>query len=262
MKMIKIYFLNYDYAPAPGKTVTQIPYNFHPLINKQVSETKNAGDAFIEFSFAGNELKDFRELRKNNGEQDDPKLDDCSSLHYYYYSIGTGSIGISTYDAITDEKKNVLKRFRNVFDLAYKRYIDITKAEAQAREAQIQLALERVRARTMAMQKSDELSETVFILFQQFKELGENPDQATIGIINEDEKVIEYWVTMYGNQMNKVFKFSLDEPNVTGKIYKAWKENKKSLMIDLSGDALTEFMTYRAGKGGAAINPDEKTPNN
>ncbi len=448
--MINIYeddridFLNYDYAPRPDKTVTRIPYNFHPLINKQVNETKNAGDAFIEFSFSGLELNEFRKLRKKNGEQDDPKLDDCSSLHYYFYSIGTGSIGISTYNAITDEKKNVLKRFRNVFDLAYKRYMDITKAEAQAREAQIeaslervrsktmamhssndvgdtvatmfdefvklgiltnrcgilifsdervaevwtaksnperkanliigkldltvhallhgihkawkkketfytytmegndlknyyqalndleyypvkfdmnalplkefhsdfyfpegsvfaftrelipeehtkiikrfasvfgqtyrryldlqkaeaqtresqiQLALERVRARTMAMQKSDELSETVYVLFQQFKELGENPDQATIGVINEDEKVIEYWVTMYGNPINKVFTFSIDEPNVTNKIYKAWKEKKKSLMIDLSGDALTEFMTYRAAKGGAAINADEK----
>lgn len=444
----KVYFLNYDYAPGPGKTVTHIPYNFHPLINKQVNETKNAGDAFIEFSFSGQELRDFRELRKNNGEQDDPKLDDCSSLHYYFYSFGTGSIGISTYKAITDEKKNVLKRFRNVFDLAYKKYIDITnaeaqareaqvqlalervrartmamqnsdelkdaaallfqqvkalgvpalscgyniwkkgekecdswmstqdgsginpalkipltedanfirfnesrkrgeqfyvlemrgermqehyrylrktipvfreyfdndieaglplpetqihhianfsqgnlmfitlepcpefhdvfkrfaavfeqtyarfldlqKAEAQARESQIQLALERVRARTMAMQKSDELSETVYILFQQFKELGENPDQATIGIINEEEQVIEYWVTMYGNQNNKVYKFSIDEPNVTNKIYKAWKENKSSLVIDLSGDALSEFMSYRAGKGGAAVNPNEK----
>jgi signal transduction histidine kinase len=254
----KVYFLNYDYAPGPGKTVTHIPYNFHPLINKQVNETKNAGDAFIEFSFSDQELRDFRELRKNNGEQDDPKLDDCSSLHYYFYSFGTGSIGISAYNAITDEKKNVLKRFRNVFDLAYKRYVDITNAEAQAKEAQVQLALERVRARTMAMQKSDELSEAVYILFNQFKELGEKPDQATIGIINEKEWVIEYWVTMYGNQNNKVYKFSLDEPNVTNKIYKAWKENKSSLVIDLSGDALSEFMLYRAGKGGAAINPNEK----
>ena len=110
----------------------------------------------------------------------------------------------------------------------------------------------------MAMQKSEELSETVFILFQQFKQLGENPDQATIGVINEDEKVIDYWVTMYGSPINKVFKFSLDEPNVTNKIYKAWKENKKSMVIDLGGNAIVEFMKYRADKVGAAINSDEK----
>ena len=53
------------------------------------------------------------------------------------------------------------KRFANVFEQTYTRFLDLQKAEAQAREAQIELALERVRARTMAMQNSDELSETV-----------------------------------------------------------------------------------------------------
>src|SRR6476619_2030942 len=114
-------------------------------------------------------------------------------------------------------------RFTREFEQSYSRFLDLQKAEAQARESQVQLALERVRARTMAMQKSDELSEAVYVLFQQFKELGENPDQATIGVINENEKVIEYWVTLYGQPINKVFKFSIDEPNVTNKIYQAWK---------------------------------------
>jgi signal transduction histidine kinase/coenzyme F420-reducing hydrogenase delta subunit len=169
-----------------------------------------------------------------------------------------GYIGFHHYRSATEEEKEILIRFANEFERLYQRFLDLQKAEAQAREAQIQLALERVRATTMAMQKSDELSDAVYVLFQQFKELGEDPDQATIGIINEDEKVIEYWVTMYGQPINKVLKFSIDEPNVTNKIYKAWKENKKSLVIDLSGNALTEFVIYRAGKGGAAINPDEK----
>jgi len=160
--------------------------------------------------------------------------------------------------AFSEADNDILKRFAKVFDQAYTRFLDLQKAEDQARESQVQLALERVRARTMAMQKSDELSEAVFVLFQQFKELGENPDQATIGVINEKEHVIEYWVTMYGNQMNKVFKFSIDEPHVTNKIYQAWKKGGKSLVIDLRGKELLEFMTYRAGKGGAAVNFNEK----
>jgi|GEM_PF-177360 len=424
----KPYFLNYDYAPGSGKTVTKIPYNFHPLIDKQVRETKNAGDTFNEFSFTGQELKDFRELRKNNGEQDDSKLDNTSSLHYYFYSIGNGSIGISTYNAVTDEKKNVLKRFRNVFDLAYKRYTDITlaeaqaheakieaslerlravamsmrkseevitvcksmykeltvlgftnirnsqiaikndakqsytisvysgddvvvmrehpykgspiveelykelgkskdvfykkefsgkefegwrrwkeslselknkrekaatslcfylysigeghlgistynpitedqeeiikrfknvfelsyqrysdvaKAEAQARESQIELALERVRARTMAMQHSDELAETSFVLFQQFEELGKTSDQISIGIFKEDENVMELYSTLYGLQWKEAARADLSEPVVMKKIHAAWKKKKHSMVIDLQGDQLKKYNTYR-----------------
>ena len=80
---------------------------------------------------------------------------------------------------------NILNRFKAIIDLTFRRYLDLQKAEAQAREAQIELALERVRARTMAMQKSGELSETAYVLFQQFGLLGASPEQLTIAIIDE-----------------------------------------------------------------------------
>jgi hypothetical protein len=89
---------------------------------------------------------------------------------------------------LSDASLDILSRFGKVFDLTYTRFNDLKQAEAQARESQIQLALERVRARTMAMQKSEELSETAYVLFQQFSELGEAPDQITIGNINEKKE--------------------------------------------------------------------------
>jgi len=42
-------------------------------------------------------------------------------------------------------------RFGKVFQQTYTRFLDLQKAEAQAREAQIEAALERVRSRTLAM---------------------------------------------------------------------------------------------------------------
>ncbi|MEP6467610.1 MAG: hypothetical protein ABJB05_14975, partial [Parafilimonas sp.] len=47
----------------------------------------------------------------------------------------------------TDEENNTLMRFGKVFQQTYTRFLDLQKAEAQARESQIQLALERVRAK-------------------------------------------------------------------------------------------------------------------
>jgi signal transduction histidine kinase len=197
--MINIYndgkssFLNYDYATNSGKTVTVMPYDFHPLIKKQVDITKKANDAFYEFSFTGKELKDFRELRKNNGEPDDPKLDDTSSLHYYFYSIGTGSIGISAYRPITAEKLVLLKRFRNVFDFAYRRYLDLAQAEAQAKEAKIEAALERVRSRSMAMHKSEELADLSLELVKQVQTLGVATWFCAFNIYDEDGKGSMEW---------------------------------------------------------------------
>lgn len=67
---------------------------------------------------------------------------------------------------------DILKRFAKVFEQAYTRFLDLQKAEAQSRESQIQLALERVRARTMAMQHSDELADASFVLDSQVRALG------------------------------------------------------------------------------------------
>src|SRR6187455_203306 len=100
---------------------------------------------------------------------------------YYFNAVfQDGSLFAFLDTAFTDEAKTVMKRFANVFNLTYKRFLDLQKAEAQAREARIEAALEKVRASTMAMQKSEDLSTAAFVLFQQFKGLGEEAERIFI----------------------------------------------------------------------------------
>ncbi len=227
-------------------------------------EAYERGESFWVEAVGGKELKSHYDyLRTLPGLKE--SLDDIEAagfpaptfqiFHLAYFT--QGFLLFITYEPVP-ESHDIFKRFAKVFEQTYTRFLDLQKAEAQARESQIQLALERVRARTMAMQRSEELSEAVYVLFQQFRDLGENPDQATIGIINEEKQVIEYWVTMYGNQMDRVFKFPFDEPHVTNKIYEAWRGRNKSLVIELSGKDLYEFTTYRESMGGARHNPEEE----
>ncbi|HQY21518.1 MAG TPA: hypothetical protein PLD63_14015, partial [Ignavibacteria bacterium] len=238
-------FLNYDYSDTLGKSITPLFYNIHPLVEKQIKQVRKGKDAFSETSFKGKELAEWKRFRKSRGEKDDPRLNKTTSLYYYFYSIGTGSIGISTFDGLSKNKLEVLKRFRNVFEFAYRRFEDVSKAEAQAREARIEIALERVRSRTMAMQRSEELSETTFILFRQFLELGEAPDQITIGIIDEKEKVIDFWTTMEGQKISSMVKFPVNDTDLMKKIYLAWKSQKKSISIEIKGKELHDYIEYR-----------------
>lgn len=152
------------------------------------------------------------------------------------------------------EAKAVMKRFAAVFDLTYKRFLDLQKAEAQSREAHIQLALERVRARTMAMQKSDELTEAAVVLFQQFAALGETPDRISIGIINEEEGYADVWATdQAGTAVNIRFKARGDEPTTVSKIWKAWREGKRSTIVDLEGKELNDWINYVRSELGIEI---------
>ena len=156
-----------------------------------------------------------------------------------------GCLLISSFEPLTENQLDILYRFTKAFDLTYTRFNDLQKAEAQAREAQIEAALERVRARTMAMHKSEELAETAAVLFQQFNVLGNSPERINIGIVKEEKGIIEYWATdQNGHQINHRFNATIEEPTTIAKVYAGWKENKRSMVVDLKGDELKEWMRY------------------
>jgi hypothetical protein len=241
----KNYFTDYDFSDFSGGRITQIPYHENKIVDKAIKRMKSATDAFTEFIVEGKELKEWKDFRNQNGEYDDTRLKNVDALYYYFYSIKAGNVGISTFKKISEEQLIILKKFRNVFDLAYRRYVDIANAETQAREAQIELALERVRARTMAMQKSDELLETSLVLFQQLKELGEPAEQFTIGVIKEEENVVEVSVTLQGNKLLKTFRHDINEPFVMKKMFKAWKAKEKMLIIEQEWEELRAYNQIR-----------------
>jgi hypothetical protein len=239
------YFMDYDFSDLTGGAITKIEYGSHPVVEDYLHQIRSAKDAFYQGVIKEEQLEEWKNFRRNSGQIDDPRLEKATALYYYFFSIGIGDIGISTLQPIDESQIKILKRFRNVFDLAYRRYNDITIAEEQARETQIQLALERVRARTMAMHKSEELSQTSFVLFEQLKALGEVADQISIMIYNEKEKVIELYATIYGNQWNEIGRLPFEESLVHKKIYNAWKEKKKSLVVDLTGKELIDFNNFK-----------------
>ena len=156
-----------------------------------------------------------------------------------------GCLYVFSLNEFTPEETSIFNRFVNVFGQTFRRFLDLQKAEAQGRESQIQLALERVRARTMAMQKSDELAETAYVLLQQFNDLGLHSEQFTIGLIHETERTIEFWHTWQGGLLKGKVQISIDEPYVGKRIYDAWKSKKKSSVIDLSGEELKAYNRTR-----------------
>jgi len=237
-------FVNYDYSDEIGKSINHLHYNIHPLIEKQMKEIRNA-EGFSETSYTGKDLEDMITFRKKIGEKDDPRIEQAEALYYYFYSIGTGSIGISTFNIIAGEKLDVLKRFRNVFTLAYQRYTDIAQAEAQARESEIELALERVRARTMAMQRSDELVDVATVLFQQVKALGVPQWNCGFNIWNMgDDEFTYYPGSPDGILSPSPCKFSLTEHPVFMRFDESRKRGDELLIYEKEGEEQADHYRY------------------
>ena len=177
--------------------------------------------------------------------------------HQYYYAAMFNAGGLYCFSAKSNflQKQKHNETFCRLFDLTYKRFLDLQKAEANAREAQIEAALERVRSRTMAMHKSDELSETAVVLFKQLSELGNDPDRFSIGIIDEEANVMNVYATdQEGSQVNIRFKARMDEKTTIDRMYKGWKAKLRSDVIHLEGKNLEDWIKYLRDELGMAIN--------
>jgi hypothetical protein len=61
----------------------------------------------------------------------------------------------------------------------------------QAREAQIELSLERVRSKAMAMQSSQDLMETISVFYHEVETLSITPRRCGVGLIDKETRTVE-----------------------------------------------------------------------
>jgi len=155
--------------------------------------------------------------------------------------IGSGSIGLLGHEDYSDEDVEILVRFANEFRGAYTRFKDIQKAEEQAREAQIEAALERVRARATAMQHSTELSDIVGKIFEELTQLDFVLTRCIIWIFDEENNVSWWMANPEAESGAESYDLGLNDFPVYLEHLKAWQEKKPSLLYTLSGEAKVAF---------------------
>ncbi|HSR37774.1 MAG TPA: hypothetical protein VLL95_02570, partial [Phnomibacter sp.] len=163
--------------------------------------------------------------------------------YWSFADFSGGALLIVTTDPPIEETRQLLRRFSNVFGLAYRRFSDIKHAEAQAREAQIEAALERVRSRTMGMQKSTELNEVAFVLFKQIRLLGGKLWGTGFALCNAEDGHDEFW---FANEMGVMPPVSIPntEDDVHVAMLQCWKEHKDYLSSQKEGEALAAHYRY------------------
>ena len=137
---------------------------------------------------------------------------------------------------LSDDEGQICQRFAAVFGQAYRRYMDLQKAEVQAREAQIETALERIRSRSMAMHNSDELSALVAVLFDELVKLDVVLARCIIWIIDGQELSARFW---QANAEDKTLADSYYIKRIRHPYYnaiiKGWKTKSKRWIYDLKG---------------------------
>ncbi len=238
-------YLCYQYFTPYDKTaVEKTEYLKSPVELGMVKQMLASRDGYFIGRLSGLELEDFRSHRKEEKYFPDPHLDEAKELAYCFLSIGEGGLGLTIYQPIADDVLSLFKRFHQVFSLAYQRFRDIQKAEAQARESQIESALERVRSRTMAMHSSQDVDITVTTLFDELLKLGVDKSiRSGIGILDKSKRM-EVWTA----STNPSGQTALDKGvlnmgihQLLTEVQEAWEAKKPTHSYELVGDDLIKY---------------------
>jgi signal transduction histidine kinase len=168
-----------------------VPKGTHPVFDNMVKAWK-ANKPFYSNTRTGGEVREYYEkLAEHLSYPLSKKYNDKETITTFFFR--EGSLNVVSTDPLQEADSGVMLRFAKVFEQTYTRFLDLQKAEAQARESQIQLALERVRARSMAMHKSEELAALSFELVKQIQALGVATWFCAFNIYDEDQKGSLEW---------------------------------------------------------------------
>ena len=147
----------------------------------------------------------------------------------------------------TDEENKILMRFGKVFQQTYTRFLDLQKAEAQAREAQIEAALERTRTKSMLMQHSNELKNISNIFHEQLLLLGIPSEFSYVWLPDEGKGEHQFWATWAEQNGTTAFKskavtypLDMSEP-YTAACFAAWKSDKPVHIIPVPSSEVHQF---------------------
>lgn len=177
---------NFFDHPFNGKWKAALKYGHSFYID---SYSKREKDAWLDGAFRFSDLSFISEERKNH-------LYQTSGLSRIVSLEKNSSLSLMKYnnDEFSAEDKNIVIRFGALFEQSYTRFLDLKKAEAQEREAQIEAALEKVRSRSLAMHRSDELQEIITSVLYRLSELGLSMDTAVVVLPSEEKQELMCWV--------------------------------------------------------------------
>jgi signal transduction histidine kinase len=228
----------------------QVPKVIYEHTHDKLSESMYKGwkerESFLVEKIQGEKLKEHMEFMMTI-LPDPGKFENVTAPEFLIYHLAYFSQGFFVFVTLNPipEEHTVLIRFAKVFEQTYTRFLDLQKAEEQARESQIETGLERVRSRTLAMQKSDELAETAAELFKQLISLGIEPNRLYIGIVKDESGNMEMWATDEdGTQVGQKFMFNKNENVSVKKLYDGWAAKEKSVIVDMQGKELEDYFHY------------------
>lgn len=215
-------------------------------------ESRQQGEEFYVLEMRGERMQEhYRYLIKNipvfketfeNIRKAGQALPETQIHHIVNFSHG--NVMFITFESCL-EAHDIFKRFGKVFEQTFTRFLDLQNAEAQARQAQVEVALERLRARALAMQSSTELSEVAKVLRDQMGILGqEDLEASVVQFYSAGFPTFDSWYAYRAG--DKILEgqatFCLENSALAKDFLKLYEDEVTEYTIEVKGQKLKEWL--------------------
>ena len=185
-----------------------------------------------QFGFAESEMKSLQDQTPEN------------RLTYNGFCFLHGVLVVNTLAPLDGQDAHIIQRFAKVFEQTHTRFLDLKQAEEQAREAQIEAALERVRAASLAMHRSDELQNLINVIFEQIVDLGIQANSCSLNIYKERSRDFNAWIATPEDDYPQKIHVPYLNSAVFNRLMDARRSGKKFLADSLSGKVIRRYLEH------------------
>ncbi len=141
----------------------------------------------------GNEIKNYYQLVRPNIVY--PDYPEYEVQYGYFFYFQEGGVFAWTEKELSEDELKIYRRFTSVFSLTYKRYQDLTHAEANARDAIRQASLDRVRAEIASMRTTHDLEKITPLIWNELNTLGVPFIRCGVFIMDEEKQIIHTFLS-------------------------------------------------------------------
>ena len=146
------------------------------------------------------------------------------SEYFYFFFFSDGTISVITHHPLTEEECNIMIRLTLVFGLIYTRFLDLQKAEAQARDVMKQTSLDRVRGQIASMRSTEDLQRITPLIWNELTSLGVPFIRCGVFIIDETGQNIQVYLSSPDGQSLAVLNLPFESTSLGSAIVSHWRK--------------------------------------
>ena len=145
---------------------------------------------------------------------------------FYSFFFSQGALNVNTTQALTEEECNIITQFAQVFGLIYMRFLDLQKAESQAREAFRKTALDRVQAEIASMRTVDDLNRITPLIWKELINLGVPFFRCGVFIIDVNEQFVHAYLSTPEGKSLGVLHLAFGSVETVSNMVENWRLQK------------------------------------